>query len=79
MQRDFKFPSPVAGKAPTPPYGANGPGVSQDNGMEVATVIAPSVDIPPPLPTPKEKGPPTFSPVTDGEDEVGETVEVDLS
>jgi len=86
MQKDFRFPSPVMGKPPTPPGEKDIPplpGAENEAGSRTASaVVTAGSQIAPALPTPgeSEKDSNKFTPVSpDGEEEVGETVEVDLN
>lgn len=74
MKRDFKFPSS------TPPDSTSGSPKSQESKGHVKaqeSVVSPSsIEVPPPPPVEKER---STSTVDDGEDEVGDTVEVPLN
>ncbi|KAG8890478.1 Chitin synthase, class 5 [Tulasnella sp. 332] len=81
MQKDFRFPSPV-NKTPTPPAVVENDGETTpvtESGMDEATVSAPPSNVPPALPTPGMKTPAVMDVTHDGDEEVGETEEVDLS
>lgn len=82
MQKDFRFPSPVGGQVPVPPAVPLTDGEQipvAESGMDEATVSVPASNIPPALPTPGMKTPAVMDVVQDGDEEVGETEEVDLS
>ncbi|KAF5366186.1 hypothetical protein D9758_005671 [Tetrapyrgos nigripes] len=80
MNKDFKFPSPLNSPVITaPPV----PSIAVDKANEAsqsqssAPVITPSsIEVPPPPPVEKEKS--TSSSLDDAEDDVGDTVEIEL-
>ncbi len=76
MQKDFRFPSPTPGEGEEVP--ASLPEEVEQPRRSANPTPVP-VDIPPPTPLQKEKPSGVVSPGPEGEEEVGETVEVDLS
>ncbi len=84
MNREFKFPSPVS--SPTAPQRASGPAGNSPPPIlrgelgrqeEKSGVMTPSsIEVPPPPPVEKER---STTSVDETEDDVGPTVEVDLS
>jgi hypothetical protein len=90
MDRNFKFPTSatqaqevppvpsITARAPAPkpePEAANR--TNEDDMTPVAVVVPSSVEVPPPPPVEKEIRK-SFVESEDGEEEVGETVEIDL-
>ncbi|KAG8906142.1 Chitin synthase, class 5 [Tulasnella sp. 403] len=92
MQKDFRFPPPSPNatmKSSSPPSSEEsqeaspppqGKEVTDGGDAEKASPPLPApVDVPPPVPVQKEKAHSMSSPSVDGDDELGETEEVDLS
>lgn len=91
MDRNFKFPTsptqaqevppvpsiPTQAPAPKPEHGAGSTLTHEDDMTPVAVVVPSSVEVPPPPPVEKEFQK-SFVESEDGEEEVGETVEIDL-
>ncbi|KAG2055128.1 hypothetical protein BDR06DRAFT_954703 [Suillus hirtellus] len=91
MDRNFKFPTsptqaqvvppvpslPTQARAPKPEHEAGSNRTNEDDMTPVAVVVPSSVEVPPPPPVEKEIRK-SFVESEDGEEEVGETVEIDL-
>ncbi|KAG1797674.1 hypothetical protein EV424DRAFT_1333203, partial [Suillus variegatus] len=91
MDRNFKFPTsptqaqvvppvpslPTQARAPKPEHEGGSNHTNEDDMTPVAVVMPSSVEVPPPPPVEKEIRK-SFIESEDGEEEVGETVEIDL-
>ncbi|KAF8076858.1 fibronectin type III/BRCA1 domain-containing protein [Lyophyllum atratum] len=86
MNREFRFPtpsaSPVLGNAPvrkerrSPPAQLDEPGVADDAPPNPAVITPSSIEVPPPPPVEKER---SVASLDDGEDDVGDTVDIPLN